>query len=410
MNILYITQYFSSEPTHASAVTTYEIVKRLADNGHKVCVISARSLGTIRIYEKTGYCRVTKVLPIPEFDWKWYHVFLNFITATLAHAPVITEALYVNQFHQDFDVIVSMFHPTHMATVSAYILSKILKLPLVVKVHDFVIETREPHALKRIYNVVVGKMNFQVLKKSSSILVQSRQLMSLMKKLGGVDEKKMVVFPNGVDTNLFKPGIESDPLREELGLENDTLLLFLGVLCRARHPELLIEALPDIINEIKNVKVLFVGEGPQKPKLLSLAVSLGVRDHVRFVGSVDHSAVPKFISLADIAIGPLSPTSDITAYGAAPLKVLEYMACGKPVVVCWGQVSQSLVIDRYNAVLFQPGDIRGLSSAVVDLINDRSFAKYIGHNARRHVKKLCSWDVLMPRLEKLLSSLIESTV
>lgn len=410
MKLLYITQYFSTEPTHASAVTTYEIVKRLAERGHKVCVISAKSPGTARIYENTGYRRVVKILPISGFSGKWYDGFANFFTATLAHAPLIIEALYVNQFHENFDAIISMFHPTHMATVSAYALSQILKLPLVVKIHDFVIETWEPHTLRRIYNVVVGKINFRALKRSSAILVQSRELMGIMKKLGRIDEKKMLVFPNGVDTNSFKPGIKSELLREELGLESDAILLFLGGLYKARHPELLIKALPSIIDEIKHLKLLFVGEGPQRLELLSLAGSLGVKDYVKFVGNVEHSMIPEFISLADVTIGPLSPTYDITAYGSAPLKVLEYMACEKPVVVCRGQVSESIAIDRYNCVLFEPGDVHELSSAVVDLINDQSLAKYLGRNARRHMEKLCSWDVLIPRLESLLDSLIESTV
>jgi glycosyltransferase involved in cell wall biosynthesis len=410
MKILYITQYFSLKPTHAAAVTTYEIVKRLAGRGHRVCVISARSLGTIRIYENIDYCKVFKVLPIPEFGGKWYDGFASFLTTTVAHIPLIVEALYVNQFHQNFDAIISMFHPTHMATVSAYLLSQILKIPLIVKIHDFVIESMEPNTPKRVYNVVVGKINFRVLKKSSAILVQSRELIGNMKKLGGIDEKKMIVFPNGVDTNLFKPGIKSEPLREELRLEGDVVLLFLGGLYKARHPELLIKALPSIINEIKHVKLLFVGEGPLRPELLSLATSLGVRDYIKFIGGVEHSMVPRFISLADITIGPLSTTYDITAYGSAPLKVLEYMACAKPIIACRGQVSESIAVDCYNCVLFEPGDVQGLSSAVVNLISDQSFASYIGRNARKYVEKLCSWDVLIPRLENLLNSLIESVV
>jgi len=409
MRIAYVTQYFSSKPTHASAVTTYEIVKRLAESGHEVYVFSARSPGTIRIFDETGHCRVVKILPIPEFAKRWYDGLVSLLTATLAYAPLFIEALYVNQFQEKLDVIISMFHPTHFATVSAYILAKILRLPLVVKIHDFVIEALEPRTMRRIYNVVAGRINFGVLKRSSAILVQSRELMSLMEKLGEIPEEKMVVFPSGVDTDFFKPRVKSGSLCKELALEGDSVLLFLGGLYRARHPEILIEALPSVVDRMKRVKLLFVGEGPQRHELMSLATSLGVRDHVEFVGSVAHSMVPKFISLADITIGPLSPILDITAYGSVPLKVIEYMASEKPVVVCRGQVSNSIVIDRYNCVMFDPGDVHGLSSVVANLINDRNFAEYIGRNARRHVEKSCSWNVLIPKLENLLSSLVKST-
>lgn len=409
MKILYVTQYFSSDPAHASAVTTHEIVKRLAQRGHSITVASARSPGTIRVYEgNTRDYRTIDVLPLPEFGGKWYDGFATFFTLTLAHAPLVIETLLVNQFHENFDAIISMFHPTHMATVSAYLLSRILKLPLVVKIHDFVVEAMEPQTLRRIYNVVVGKINFRVLKRSSSILVQSQELIILMKKLGEIDENRMTVFPNGVDTNLFKPRIECEQLRRELGLEGDTVLMFLGGLYRSRHPELLIKALPEIIHETKHLKLLFVGEGPEKPNLLSLAAHLGVSEHVKFAGSVKHMIVPKFISLADVAVGPLSLTFDPAAYGSTPLKVLEYMACEKPIVLCRKQVSQSLIVDGYNGITVEPGDIHGLSSAVVNLIDDQHFARRIGRNARRQVKKLCSWDVLIPKLESSLNSLVES--
>lgn len=411
MNVLYVTQYFSSRPVHASAVTTYEIVKRLAQRGHKVVVISACSPGTARIYgENSKTCRSIKVLPIPEFSERWFDGFTTFFTHTLTHVPLLIGGLGLHQFHEKFDIIISMFHPTHMATVSARLLSMILKVPLVVKIHDFVIETSEPRMLNRAYNTMLGKVNFYALKGSNTILVLSPEIMDIMRKVGGIDEKKMVIFPNGVDTSLFKPGIKCDELRRKLDLEGERVLLFLG-LQAGRHPELLIRGLPSIASRIKNFKLLFVGGGPEKYKslLLSLAARLDVSNFVKFVGSVEHSMVPEFISLADVTIGPLSLTHDPAVSGSFPLKILEYMACGKPVIVCRGAVSESLIIDGYNGVLCEPGDVHGLSSAVANLVEDQSFSEFIGRNARKHIEKMANWDVLIPRLEKLLDSRVKTT-
>lgn len=409
MKVLYVTQYFSSEPTHASTVTTYEIVKRLAQRGHEVCVVSAHSPGTARIYGKRVESpRVIHTFPVPRFSARWYDGFTTFFTHTLLYAPLITNALFVDQFHENFDVIISMYHPTHMATVSAYLLSHILKLPLVVKIHDFIIEATVPQTLRRMYNIVLGRVNVRVLKGGSAILVQSWELMEVVKKLAGIDEKRLKIFPNGVDTSLFRPGIRSERLRKELGLEGKTILLFIGALHRGRHPELLIKALPNIVKEIKHLKLLFVGEGPEKSRLLSLAKHRGVSDLVKFVGSIEHSMVPEFMSLADVNVGPFSVTYHPTMYGCTPLTVLEAMACEKPVIVSRGAVSESLVIDGYNGILFEPGDVHGLSSAVINLIEDEHFSRFIGRNARSHVEKVFSWDVLIARLENLLNSLVNS--
>lgn len=404
-----MTQYFSPKPVHASTVTTYEIVKRLAQRGHKVYVVSAFSPGTARIYEDANECQFINCFPIPEFAAKWYDGFTTFLTHTILHIPLVITSMRVHHFCEGFDAIISMFHPTHMATVSAFLLSTILKVPLVVKIHDFIIEATEPNMLKRTYNKVLGNINLRILKKGGAILVQSPELMDVVKTQTGIDEKRTVIFPNGVDTHLFRPGIRADELRRRLGLEGKSVVLFVGGLHEGRHPELLIKALPSIVHEIKHLELLFVGEGPDKSRLLSLAKHLDVSDYVRFLGSVKHSMVPEFISLADVTVGPLTVAYNSTMYGSTPRTVSEYMACGKPVVVPRGAVSESLAIDDYNSVLFEPGDVHGLSSAVVSLIEDQSFCKYIGRNAREHVEKVSSWDVLTARLENLLYSLVNST-
>ena len=405
MKLLYVTQYFSPQPVHASTVTTFEIVKRLAQKGHEVYVISPFSPGTVRMYEDTNECRFINFFPIPEFETKWYDGFTTFLTHTFFHVPLVITSMRLYDSCEGFDAIISMFHPTHMATAAAYLLSTVLKTPLVVKIHDFIIEAAEPNMLKRTYNKVLGNLSLRVLKRGCAILVQSPELMDVVKQQTGIDENRMVIFPNGVDTRLFRPGIKADELRERLGLEGKSVVLFLGGLHKGRHPELLMKALPNIVNEVRNLELLFVGEGPDKSELMSLANNLGVSDYVKFVGSVSHLMVPEFISLADVAIGPLTVAYDSTMYGSTPRSVSEFMACEKPVVVPRGAVSESLVIDGYNGVLFEPGDIGELSSAIVSLIEDKNFRNYVGHNARKHVEKVASWDILIARLENLLCSL-----
>lgn len=410
MKLLYVTQYFSTEPTHASTVTTYEIVRRLAQRGHVVTVVSADCPGTARIFrEKANNLQIINSLPIPPLTTQWYDGFTTLFTHTIAHVPLIANALLLNQNRTDekFDAVISMYHPTHLATVSAHLLCRILKIPLVVKIYDFIVETIEPQKLKRLYHLALGKINVEVLKRGDSpILVQSPELRDVIKREGRIEDRRLVVFPNGVDTKLFKPGIKCDELRKRLGLENKTVVLFLGGLYRQRHPELLIKALPQIIKEMKDLVMLFVGEGPEQPKLISLAERLGVSDFVKFVDSVEHSSVPELISLADVTIGPLSTTSYPTIYGSTPLTVLEYMACEKPVIVCRGAVSESIIVDGYTGVRVEPGNINGLSSAIFKVIRDKSFSQSIARNARSYIEKMCSWDVLIMKLEEVLNSIV----
>ena len=411
MKVLYITQYFSSKPMHASTVTTYEIVKRLSERGHDVGVISASRPTLLTVYsENPKKPSEMELIPVPKFDARWYDGFATLFSHTFLHLPLIANALLLNQLYEKFDVIISMYHPTHLATVSAYLLSRILKLPLVVKIHDFYYlpfpgEAWEPSLARRIYNVSLGELNMYVLKRSNIILAQGMELIEFAMR-EGVDEEKMILFPNGVDTSVVVPGKESRQLRYKLGLDGKSVILFLGGLYWDRHPELLVEALPKIVHETENVMVLFVGEGPEKSKLFNLSRRLSVSNFVKFIGGVEHSVARKFISLADVAVGPLTISPYPSFYSGIPLSVLEYMAAEKPVITCRGGVSKSLVIDGYNGIVLNPGDVSGLSSSLIKLIKDPGLSKSIGRNARKHVEKLYSWDILIARLDKVLNSLV----
>jgi len=406
MKVLYVTQYFSQEPTHASTVTTLEIVEGLARRGHDVGVISADSPGILRMYQKRATDARVVGIPLPEFNTQWYNGFTTFFTHTLIHAPLVLNALALNRFHDKFDAIISMYHPTHLATVSAYVLSRILKLPLVAKIHDFIIEAMDLNTLKRMYHTVLGDINLRFLRRSNAVLVQSPELKRVVNQQGCIESEKMFIFPNGVDTSAFRPGIESESLRKELRLEGKTVLLYLGGLYKYRHPELLIKALPNVIRDTKNLRTLFVGRGPEEPALSALAKRLGVSDYVGFIGSVKYSLVPRFISLADVTVGPLTVTRYPSIYGATPRTVAEYMACAKPVVVTRGAVSESTIIDGYNGMVVEPADVEGLSEMVVNLIEDIGLSRRIGQNAREHIEKTCSWKVLIARLESVLNSLV----
>ena len=82
------------------------------------------------------------------------------------------------------------------------------------------------------------------------------------------------------------------------------------------------------------------------------------------------------------------------------------MACEKPVIVCRGAVSESIVVDGYTGVQVEPSDINGLSSAILNVIKDKSFSQSIARNARSYIEKMCSWDVLITRLEEVLDSVV----
>jgi len=393
MNILYVSQVYSSEPKHAAVVTTHEIVKRLAERGHKVTMLvpnfdndrCARSTtNKLTLYDNVDIIAFTSL----SDDVLKENLLSYGLACTAWYAPLIVKALK----RANFDVIISMYHPSHLATLSGYILSNFLKLPLLVKVHDLLPDLTDPNFFRRIHKKAMFKLNLTFLRKSDFVLVQSTEWLDLAKRVYGINLKKIILFPTGVDVNRFNPEIASDDLRKTLGLEDKRILLFTGQISRDRGLDRLIEAMPKIVNEESDVRFIVLGKGPEKSRLVDLSRRLKVDKFTLFLGEVSHESIPKYVSLADVAIGPLAALA--ITMGTIPKKVLEYLACGKPVVACHGGVSKDLVIDDYNGLLVNPSDVDELSLAIIRLLKDRKLAKTLGENARRHVERLYNWNAI----------------
>ncbi len=160
--------------------------------------------------------------------------------------------------------------------------------------------------------------------------------------------------------------------------------------------------MPRIVKEEPDVRFVVIGKGPEKSRLLDLSRRLKVDRFTLFLDEVSHETIPKYVSAADVTIGPLA-TLAITV-GTIPKKVLEYLACGKPVVACHGGVSKDLVIDGYNGVLVDPQNVDELSLAIIRLLKDSKQAKRLGENARRHVESLYNWNAI-ETLDELLENI-----
>lgn len=400
--VLYVTQYFSFTPTHAAAVTTYEIVRRLAKNGHKVTMLvpnfehsgSERSVVTEPSLLNNVNVVAATSLPLKEREsLMWYG-----LTCSVLYAPLFLKAL---KNRSKYDVIVSMYHPSHLATFCAYMISRILKLPLLIKVHDLLPDTMDPNLFRRVYKKTMFNLYSAFLKKGDFVLVPSIEWVNLAEKVYNVSKEKMILFRNGVDTEKFNPNVECKQIREVLGLENKSVVLFAGRFSRIRGLEHLCKAVPSIVEREPNARFLIIGEGgSEKLRLYHLLKRLGVDRFVVFVDEVEHDMVPKYVCLADVTIGPLEALP--ITIGTLPIKVLEYLACGKPVIACHGGFSRGLVVNDHNGVLVRAGDVQELASAIIALLVNHELVKRLGRNARKHVERFYDWDIIIEVLENML--------
>jgi len=404
MNVLYVSNSWSFSPTHASAVTTYEIVKRLARKGHKVTVLvpatENRNLlrkGSVESVMSENVKVVSLSISFSANPEKESLIFYG-LSCTLLFVPLFLKAL---KRGKEYDAVISMFHPSHLATFFAYLIARVLKVPLLVKVHDLLVDATDPSFLRRSYKKAMFRFYLAFLKKGDFFLVPSVEWVQLLARVYKVNERRIVLFRNGADAAKFNPHVDCASLRSALNLKKEEkVVLYSGQISRIRGLDYLVQAMVDVVKEERDVRLLIVGEGGEKPELVSLVRRMGLDDYVLFKSSVSHDFMPEYTCLADVAIGPLVALP-ITV-GTLPIKVIEYMACGKPVVACYDGASKDLVMDRYNGILIHSGDVKELSSALIELLKDADFARSLGVNARKHVERYHDWNVITEELDRLL--------
>ena len=121
----------------------------------------------------------------------------------------------------------------------------------------------------------------------------------------GISPAKVTVIPNAVDVNAFEYDVPPDEaLRNSLGLRGATVLGFAGSFYGYEGLDMVVAAMPRLLETFPELRALFVGGGPQESALKAQVASLGLGDRVIFTGRVPHSEVHRYYNLIDVLVSP----------------------------------------------------------------------------------------------------------
>jgi glycosyltransferase involved in cell wall biosynthesis len=189
------------------------------------------------------------------------------------------------------------------------------------------------------------------------------------------------VIENGVDCEVFVPGSRTE-VRKRLGLDlNAYMMVYVGSLVAWQGLDVLVEASKLVVLERAQSVFLLVGDGPLRQPLLERVRSLGLENHFIFTGEVAHREIPRYISAADICLAPFKRARNLMV-GLSPLKVVEYMACGRAVVTTKIPGVSELVVGSGAGLAVLPDDPRELARAILHLLEDPACRETCERNAR----------------------------
>lgn len=208
----------------------------------------------------------------------------------------------------------------------------------------------------------------------------------------GLPSERVTVIPNAVDIDAFDPGGQPDAaLKARLGLTGATVVGFIGSFYAYEGLDLLLEALPALLQRRPEVRVLLVGGGPQEGALKAQAQRLGVADQVVFTGRVPHAEVQRYYDLVDVLAYPrhsMRLTELVT-----PLKPLEAMAQGRLLVASDVGGHKELIRHGETGVLFPAGRADALAQAIDELLQRREHWPAMRAAGRAFVEGVRNWSV-----------------
>jgi PEP-CTERM/exosortase A-associated glycosyltransferase len=220
----------------------------------------------------------------------------------------------------------------------------------------------------------------------------------------GIHSDKVTVIPNAVDIEKFSVGgVPDEALKAQFGLAGMRVLGFIGSFYAYEGLDLLLTALPRILNQASDVRVLLVGGGPQEDALKQQARQLGIADNVVFTGRVPHGEVNRYYDLADLLVYPrhsMRLTELVT-----PLKPLEAMAQGRMFVASDVGGHRELIRDGETGVLFRAESPQDLASKVLDLLNMPERWPEMKAAGRRYVETERNWKVSVARYRDVYNRL-----
>lgn len=234
------------------------------------------------------------------------------------------------------------------------------------------------------------KLFERTVKNCDALLVTTKKLKPIFGDL--VDERKIRVVPDGVDTNFFKPPPESFE-------SNFHEILTISRLIKGKGLEYIIRAMPIVSKEYPNATLKIVGKGSHEEGLKGLVRKLKIEKRVTFEEVVPHQRIIDRYWGCEIFCLP-SPGEPF------PQVVLEAMACGKPIIAVNAGGLPEIIDDKKSGLLVPPRNHLSLAMAIIRLFENEKLRVKIGEKAREVAERRFSWKVVSAKVFRIYNELL----
>jgi glycosyltransferase involved in cell wall biosynthesis len=297
------------------------------------------------------------------------------INAKAYNVPIVSSLFWKLLEIEKPDIVHTHQYPVYFSDM-ATLYAKLRHIPLLLHVH-VVSEAKSPLS-GCISDLYYSSLGLCTLLASDCVIAPTKAYKTKLTEMH-VSANKIQVLPYGIDLRKFQ-NIDGAIFREKYGCTCSTLLLSVGRLNYQKGFQYLIYALPEIIKEIPDVKLVIVGEGEQLPYLKFLAQKLGVDKFVIFTGAIPQVEIPIAYAACDLFVLP----SLFESFG---ISLIEAQAAGKPVVSTRTGGTPEALLDGKTGLLVDVANPKHLGLAIIHILADRNLAVSMGREGHNFVKE-----------------------
>ncbi|MCL5971125.1 MAG: glycosyltransferase family 4 protein [Firmicutes bacterium] len=405
MRFLFLTQYYPPEPGAAS-LRLRAMAHQLMRHGHQVEVVTAfpHHLGAQRTRRHRGrlfFSEVVEGVPVIR-TWIWivpsgrlWRRLLNYFSFVVTSFWGLWRAR-----RPDYIIVES---PPLFLGITAYIYGKIRRVPYILSVSDLWPESAVALGLVKNRHIIrwSQKLEFFLYRHARYVSGVTEGICRSVEETQMIDPRRVLFFPNGVDTEVFRPLEPSRELAEHLGVQEKHVFMYPGTMGYAQGLEVILDA-AEMLRDRPEIVFLLVGEGPVKPSLMALAEGRGL-SNVRFEELQPFERMSLYFSLARGVVVPLRRHKLFA--GARPSKVFPAWAAKVPIIFVGEGEMARLVEEAGGGLVVPPEDAAGLAMAVdfLSRISDYEWTEMAqsGHN---YVLQHYTWDIIADRWLKGIES------
>ena len=373
MKILMLTWEYPPRIVGGIARVVHDLSKRLIKDGHEVTVVTYKD-GDTPAYENDKGVEVYRVEnymihPNNFIDWIMQ---LNF--------NLIAKATEIIQKEGKFDVIHA--HDWLVAN-AAKALKNAFDIPIVATIHAT--EAGRNSGIHDDTQRYINDTEWLLTYEATEVIVNSNYMKNHVQGLFGLPFDKINVIPNGINLTNFN-GIERDyDFRRQYAMDNEKIILYVGRLVYEKGVQHLISAMPKILENYHDAKLIIAGKGGMLDELKGQAEAMGLSNKVYFTGYLNSKQVQKMYKCADVAVFP-------STYEPFGIVALEAMLAGVPTVVSDIGGLNEIVDHGINGMKSYAGNCNSIADSVISLLYDKQLAANVSKKAKQKVKEEFNWN------------------